>query len=82
MPQLEGFFAYFIEIYKDGQIVDQGRGHEVDTFFIESFINILVFILIIYLISRVAHFFSNTKAKINEIDKKLDELKDIIESKN
>lgn len=45
MPQLEGFFAYFIEIYKDGQIVDQGRGHEVDTFFIESFINILVFIL-------------------------------------
>lgn len=40
--------------------------------------NLAFLIFIIYLISRVAHHFNNTKKKLNEMDKKIDEIKEII----
>lgn len=43
--------------------------------------SIAFFVLIIYLISRVAHHFSNTKKQLNEMDRKIDELKEIIVKK-
>lgn len=42
---------------------------------IGAIVNVILFIFIIYLISRVAHFFNNTRNKLNEIDTKLDEIK-------
>lgn len=45
-------------------------------------LNLAFFFLIIYLISRVAHHFNNTKNKLNEMDKKIDELKEIIIKKD
>ncbi|MFC3039519.1 hypothetical protein ACFOGI_04590 [Virgibacillus xinjiangensis] len=38
--------------------------------------NVLFFILVIYLISRVAHFMNNTTNKLKEIDEKLEELRE------
>lgn len=46
-----------------------------------AIMNILLLIVVFYLISRVAHFFKNTKNKLNEIDKKLDEMKEDISNK-
>ncbi|MBW8351265.1 hypothetical protein K0H71_17740 [Bacillus sp. IITD106] len=43
-----------------------------------AIINIIFFVLVIYVISRVAHFFNHTKSKLNEIDKKIDEIKEYI----
>ncbi|WP_198507813.1 hypothetical protein [Bacillus sp. FJAT-45037] len=47
-----------------------------------AFINLVFFLLIIYLISRVAHFMNYTKNRLNEIDKKVNEIKDYISNKN
>ena len=47
-----------------------------------AILNLAFFVLIVYLISRVAHYFSNTKKKLNEMDKKIDELKEIIVKKD
>lgn len=43
-----------------------------------SILNIMVLLIIIFLISRVAHFFNNTKTKLDEMDKKIDELRELI----
>ncbi|MCC3359279.1 hypothetical protein [Bacillus sp. REN16] len=43
---------------------------------ISAVLNLVFFILIIYLISRVAHFMKNVTNKLNEIDKKIEEIKD------
>ncbi|WP_449540258.1 hypothetical protein [Ferdinandcohnia sp. Marseille-Q9671] len=45
---------------------------------VPAIINIVFFVFIIYLISRVAQHFHNTKVKLNEIDQKLDEIKQLI----
>jgi Na+-transporting methylmalonyl-CoA/oxaloacetate decarboxylase gamma subunit len=37
--------------------------------------SLIIVILVIYGISRVAHYFNNTNKKLNEIDKKLNEIK-------
>ncbi|MCJ8007175.1 hypothetical protein ACFFF5_06675 [Lederbergia wuyishanensis] len=47
-----------------------------------AMINIIFFVLVIYLISRVAHFFNYTKNRLNEIDKKIDEIKEYISNKD
>ena len=47
-----------------------------------AIINLLFFVLVIYLISRVAHFFNHTKNRINEIDKKIDEIREHISKKD
>lgn len=47
-----------------------------------AIINLIFFALVIYLISRVAHFFSHTKNKLNEIEKKVDEIKEYISKKD
>lgn len=44
----------------------------------EAILNLAFFALIIYLISRMTHHFNNTKNKLNEIDKKIDEIKESI----
>ncbi|WP_226529851.1 hypothetical protein [Metabacillus niabensis] len=43
---------------------------------------ILFFVLVVYLISRVAHFFNDTKNRLNMIEKKLDEIKENLSKKN
>lgn len=43
---------------------------------VAAIINIVYFVLIIYLISRVAHFMKNVTTKLNEIDRKVEELKE------
>lgn len=40
--------------------------------------NLVFLVFIVYLISRVAHHFNYTKIKLNEMDKKIDEIKEII----
>ncbi|MGN7410189.1 hypothetical protein [Sporosarcina sp. SAFN-010] len=45
-------------------------------------INIIFFIFIIYLISRVANFIKHTKDKLNEMDKKIDEIKEYVDNKD
>lgn len=47
-----------------------------------TIINLIIFVFIIYLISRVAHFFNHTKDKLYEIDKKIDEIKAYISNKD
>lgn len=47
-----------------------------------AMINIIFFVLVIYLISRVAHFFNYTKNRLNEMDKKIDEIKEYISKKD
>jgi hypothetical protein len=47
-----------------------------------AIINLIIFVFIIYLISRVAHFFNHTKNKLYEIDKKIDEIKEYISNKD
>ena len=47
-----------------------------------AIINLIFFALVIYLISRVAYFFSHTKNKLNEIEKKVDEIKEYISKKD
>lgn len=49
---------------------------------VESIISLIFFVLVIYLISRVAHFFNDTKNRLNEIDKKIDEIKEYINNKD
>lgn len=41
---------------------------------VEVIISMVGFFIAIYLISRVAHFFNNVKNKMNDIEKKLDDL--------
>lgn len=48
---------------------------------VEAIISLILFALVIYLISRVAHFFNSTATKLNELDKKLDEIKEQITNK-
>jgi hypothetical protein len=45
-------------------------------------LNVGYFLLIIYIISRIAHHFNNTKIKLNVMDKKLDEIKESISQEN
>lgn len=40
--------------------------------------NLILFALIIYGISRVSNYFNDSKKKLSEIDKKLDEIKEFI----
>lgn len=47
-----------------------------------SIISLIFFVLVIYLISRVAHFFNYTKNRLNEIDKKIDEITEYIKNKD
>ncbi len=42
---------------------------------ISAVLNIVLFVLIIYLISRVAHFMKNVTGKLNELDRKIEEIK-------
>ncbi len=42
---------------------------------IGAVLNLVFFILIIYLISRVAHFMKNVTNKLNELDRKVEEIK-------
>lgn len=42
-------------------------------------LNIVIFILIIYLISRVAHFMKNVTSKLNEVDRKIEEIKGLMD---
>ena len=44
-------------------------------------VDIIIFIIIIYLISKVADFIKHTKAKLDEIDKKIDEIRKYIDDK-
>lgn len=44
-------------------------------------VDIIVFIIIIYLISKVADFIKHTEAKLNEIDKKIDDIRKYIDDK-
>jgi predicted membrane channel-forming protein YqfA (hemolysin III family) len=43
---------------------------------IDASISIGFFIFALYLISRVAHFINNTKNRLNEIVKKIDDIKE------
>jgi uncharacterized membrane protein len=45
-------------------------------------INIIFFILIIYLISRVAIFMKHTRDKLDEMDKKIDVIREYIDNKD
>jgi hypothetical protein len=47
-----------------------------------AIINLVIFVFIIYLISRVANFFNHTKNRLYEIDKKIDEIKEYIINKD
>jgi tellurite resistance protein TehA-like permease len=38
---------------------------------VHALVNIVFFLLIVFLISRVAHYFNTTKQKLDEIDKKI-----------
>jgi hypothetical protein len=49
---------------------------------VEAIINLIFFLLVIYLISRVAHFFNDMKNRLNEIEKKLDEIQEVISNKH
>lgn len=54
----------------------------MDVDVVEAIIGLIFFVLVIYLISRVAHFFNHTKNKLNEIERKLDEIKQSIPTKD
>ncbi|WP_168413101.1 hypothetical protein [Bacillus salacetis] len=41
----------------------------------------IILLLAIYLISRVAHFFNNIYKRINDMDRKLDEIKEFLTNK-
>ncbi|MDR4889766.1 hypothetical protein RGU12_19925 [Fredinandcohnia sp. QZ13] len=43
---------------------------------VSAVLNVVFFVLIIYLISRVAHFMKDVKSKLNEIDRKIEEIKE------
>ncbi|MCM3439745.1 hypothetical protein ACUIJN_11390 [Metabacillus halosaccharovorans] len=47
-----------------------------------AILTIFFFVLVVYLISRVAHFFNDTKNRLNMIEKKLDEIKENLSKKN
>ncbi|MCV9887967.1 hypothetical protein [Metabacillus halosaccharovorans] len=47
-----------------------------------AILTIFFFILVVYLISRVAHFFNDTEIRLNMIEKKLDEIKENLSKKN
>ncbi|MDZ5472909.1 hypothetical protein SM124_14340 [Bacillus sp. 31A1R] len=44
---------------------------------VSAIFNLIVVILVIYGVSRIAHYFNDTRKKLNEIDKKLDDLKEL-----
>lgn len=44
-------------------------------------VDIIIFIIIIYLISKVADFIKYTKTKLEEMDKKIDEIRKYIDDK-
>jgi membrane protein insertase Oxa1/YidC/SpoIIIJ len=39
--------------------------------------SLIIVILVIYGISRITHHFNDSKKKLNELDKKLDEIKEL-----
>lgn len=43
--------------------------------------SLLFIVLVVYLISRVAHFMNHTKTRLDKIDRKIDEIKDYITKK-
>ncbi|ADC52308.1 hypothetical protein BpOF4_21564 (plasmid) [Alkalihalophilus pseudofirmus OF4] len=47
-----------------------------------AILNIIFFLLVIYLISRVFHYFNDTKNRLNEIDKKLEEINEKISNRD
>ena len=47
-----------------------------------AIINTIFFVLVVYLISRVAHYFNDTKNRLDNIDKKLEEIKNNIDNKD
>ncbi|WP_199171603.1 MULTISPECIES: hypothetical protein [unclassified Sporosarcina] len=49
---------------------------------VDAGVNIIFFIIIIYLISRVANFIKHTKDKLDEMDKKIDGIREYIDSKD
>jgi len=40
-----------------------------------AILSLIFLVFIVYLISRVAHFFNDTRNRLNDIDKKLEEIK-------
>lgn len=48
---------------------------------LSAILNLAFLFFIVYLISRVAHHFNYTKKKLKEMNKKIDEIKDIISKK-
>ncbi|WP_100407847.1 hypothetical protein [Bacillus solitudinis] len=42
---------------------------------LSAIFSLILFVLVIYGISRIAHYFNNTNEKLNKIDNKLDEIK-------
>lgn len=52
----------------------------VDVF--DAMINLVFLMLIIFLLSRVAHFMKYTKNRLDEIDEKVNEIKDSMSKKN
>ena len=49
---------------------------------LDAILNLAFFLLIVYLILRVFNHFNNTKKKLNEMDRKIEELKGIISKKD
>ncbi|WP_216776165.1 hypothetical protein [Metabacillus halosaccharovorans] len=47
-----------------------------------AILTIFFLVLVVYLISRVAHFFNDAKNRLNMIEKKLDEIKENLSKKN
>ncbi|GAE37461.1 hypothetical protein JCM9157_4762 [Halalkalibacter akibai JCM 9157] len=47
-----------------------------------AILNIIFFLLVIYLISRVFHHFNDTKNRLHEIDKKLEEINEKISNRD
>ncbi|WP_176215250.1 hypothetical protein [Cytobacillus gottheilii] len=41
---------------------------------IDALLNLILFVIIIYLISRAAHHFTHTKRKLHELEQKLDDV--------
>jgi uncharacterized membrane-anchored protein YhcB (DUF1043 family) len=40
----------------------------------DGLLNLVIFVLILYVISRVAHHFTNTQKKLSVLEQKLDEV--------
>lgn len=63
---------YFLErIFRRYSILMEGSGRKI---LMSGFLNLMLFVLLIYVISRVAHHFTNTKKKLSELEQKVDEI--------